>query len=180
MATYLYVKQHDITGMMYFGKTSKTDPYKYNGSGKHWVRHIAKHGKEHVKTLWVSEPFYEQDLLIEFATFFSEEMNIVESDKWANLIVENGIDGWTKGQSRGPVSDGTRMKMSNSRVGKKLSGETKTKMSAAKLNKQFSEDHKVSLRKPKGKQNNFTCPHCGKVGGASGMTRWHFTNCKNR
>jgi hypothetical protein len=53
-------------------------------------------------------------------------------------------------------------------------------MSAAKLNKQFSEEHKVSLRKPKGQQINFTCPHCGKTGGASGMTRWHFTNCKNR
>ena len=33
MKTYLYIKRHMQTGMMYFGKTSKKDPYTYNGSG---------------------------------------------------------------------------------------------------------------------------------------------------
>ena len=42
--TYLYVKQHSITGMKYFGKTTR-NPIKYIGSGKYWKRHISKHGK---------------------------------------------------------------------------------------------------------------------------------------
>lgn len=180
MPTYLYIKQHEVTGMKYFGKTSVADPYKYNGSGKHWVRHISKHGKEYVKTLWVSEPFYEQDNLVEFATFLSEEMDIVNSHQWANLTVENGIDGWVSGQSRGAASKETRMKMSASHTGKVISEETKAKMSQSHSNKPFTEVHKANLRKPKGTQQIFTCPHCGKVGGATGMTRWHFSNCKNR
>lgn len=28
------------------------------------------------------------------------------------------------------------------------------------------------------KQNNISCPHCGKNGGASGMKKWHLDNCK--
>jgi len=32
--------------------------------------------------------------------------------------------------------------------------------------------------KPKGKQKETTCPHCGKVGGASNMSRYHMDNCK--
>ena len=34
--TYLYIKQHSVTGKLYFGKTSKPYPYveNYLGSGK--------------------------------------------------------------------------------------------------------------------------------------------------
>lgn len=46
MIIYLYVKRHKVTGMKYFGKTVKKDPYKYNGSGLYWVRHIKKYGKK--------------------------------------------------------------------------------------------------------------------------------------
>lgn len=50
MATvYLYVKQHSITGLKYFGKTVR-DPNTYFGSGTYWNRHIDKHGREHVET----------------------------------------------------------------------------------------------------------------------------------
>lgn len=31
---------------------------------------------------------------------------------------------------------------------------------------------------PKGKQKELTCPHCGKVGGAANMKRYHMDNCK--
>ena len=48
--TYLYIKQHKITKLKYFGKTTK-DPNKYLGSGKHWIRHIKKHGLE-IDTIW--------------------------------------------------------------------------------------------------------------------------------
>ena len=42
--TYLYVKTHRITGLQYLGKTSRTDPYSYPGSGKRWRAHLDKHG----------------------------------------------------------------------------------------------------------------------------------------
>ena len=42
--TYLYIKTHKITGLKYFGKTTRTDPYTYKGSGVRWMNHIRKHG----------------------------------------------------------------------------------------------------------------------------------------
>jgi len=90
--TYLYIKQHAVTGLLYFGKTEQKDPIKYLGSGKYWYKHICKHGKSHVVTLWY-QLFTNRDELTSFALKFSKEMNIVESKSWANLIEENGLDG---------------------------------------------------------------------------------------
>lgn len=91
MIIYLYVKQHSITGLKYFGKTTK-DPFKYLGSGKRWVRHIKKHGVKHVRTIEVFG-FDNIEKCKEFASKFSKEHNIVESIEWANLAPENGTDG---------------------------------------------------------------------------------------
>lgn len=90
--TYLYIKQHSITGLKYFGKTTLDDPYSYFGSGKYWKHHIKKHGKEYIKTLWCLK-FYNEEHIKEFALDFSERNNIVESDEWANIVPENGLDG---------------------------------------------------------------------------------------
>ena len=89
---------------MYFGKTTKSDPIKYLGSGKHWIRHINKHGTNHVVTLW-HELFTNRDECVNFALQFSKDLNIVESKSWANLIEEDGLNGWPKGQTH---SDETR------------------------------------------------------------------------
>lgn len=89
--TYLYIKKHSITGLKYFGKTTR-DPYKYNGSGTHWTRHIKLHGKEHIITLWVSELYYDTSI-VEHALHFSYENNIVESNNWANMRIEDGLEG---------------------------------------------------------------------------------------
>lgn len=102
MTIYLYVKQHTITGLKYFGKTTKKDPLKYHGSGTYWKRHIKKHGLEHVITLniWKYENI---DECSKFALDFSHENNIVESSSWANLKPENGRDGGRpKGCKQGP------------------------------------------------------------------------------
>lgn len=94
---WLYVKRHKVTGLRYFGKTTK-DPLKYNGSGKYWKRHLEKHGNliETVK-LW---NFEDQNSCSKFALQFSVDNNIVESEDWANLQNENGLDGWTAGNPR--------------------------------------------------------------------------------
>ena len=89
--TYLYIKQHSVTGKLYFGKT-KNNPEKYLGSGTYWLNHINKHGKEHVVTLWYCL-FLNKPELVDFATAFSTEQCIVESTTWANLAIETGLDG---------------------------------------------------------------------------------------
>lgn len=182
MSTFLYIKKHSVTGLLYFGKTDKKDPYLYNGSGKYWKKHLRKHGSNHVETIWVSEPFTDKDDLIEFATFFSEEFNIVNSKRWANLILENGIDGWTKQQSRGKFSEEHKAKISSSNKGRifSLNHKNKIRESKAKNPTVFTEEYKQKLRGKKTPQTKKQCPHCLKVGGASGMAKWHFANCRLR
>lgn len=95
--TWLYVKQHSITGIMYFGKTTKVNKY-YRGSGKDWLPHINEHGTEYVVTLW-EELFTDIYDLVDFATFFSEFHDIVNSKLWANRVKENGLSGGNSGHS---------------------------------------------------------------------------------
>jgi len=87
----LYVKTHNVTGLRYFGKTTK-DPYYYKGSGIYWKKHIAKHGND-VSTIVVGEYLEVSSLLRTHALNFSVLFDIVHSTKWANLINENGVDG---------------------------------------------------------------------------------------
>ena len=159
--TYLYIKQHSITGLKYFGKTTR-DPYKYNGSGSYWSRHIKKHGKEHIVTLWISELYYDTSI-VDYALQLSREYNIVESSEWANLIPEDGLYG---GSVKGRVSpnkgkkfsEETKQKISKSNKGKKFSEETKQKISKSNKGKKFSEEtkQKMSIAK-KGRYSGRIC-----------------------
>ncbi len=90
--TRLYIKQHSITGLKYFGKTIR-DPYTYLGSGTRWKNHIKKHGIKFVDTLWVSEPYTDAKLIKEIALKFSTENDIINSAEWANLKFEDGLEG---------------------------------------------------------------------------------------
>jgi hypothetical protein len=91
--TFLYIKQHSVTGKLYFGKYSGKKIDKYFGSGRYWTSHIKKHGKEHVVNLWYCLFYDEQDCK-DFALSFSKQQNIVKSKEWANEVVEDGIGGW--------------------------------------------------------------------------------------
>lgn len=88
--TFLYIKRHSITGLLYFGKTVK-NPEKYSGSGKRWKAHLAAHGN-HVDTIWYCL-FLDIETCSEFALSFSRLNNIVKDPAWANLIEEDGING---------------------------------------------------------------------------------------
>jgi len=94
---YLYVKQHNITKMLYFGMTEQ-DPIKYQGSGKHWIKHCKKHGngKKFIDTLCVWS-FNYQSKCTKFALEFSKVNSIVKSKLWLNLTNEDGIGGISKG-----------------------------------------------------------------------------------
>ena len=104
--TRLYIKQHTVTGMLYFGKTIYDDIESYKGSGKYWTNHIKKHGTEYVENLWVSDWFVDPHDIEEFALFFSKEHNITESSSWANLKEENGL------MSGGAISKESKIKSS--------------------------------------------------------------------
>lgn len=95
--TYLYIKQHTETGKLYFGKTIN-DPEKYLGSGSYWKKHINKHGKEHVVNLWYCL-FYDEDECTKTALMLSEMYDIVNSNNWANVIIENGTNGFSCGKN---------------------------------------------------------------------------------
>ena len=122
--TYLYIKQHEVTGLLYFGKTTNSNPVSYKGSGKYWKQHLKAHpGK--IKTIWL-EQFLDQESLKEFADFFSNFFDITNSGRWANLRPENGIDGGVIGEAK---SLEHRQKISNALRGKKHSKERKAAIS---------------------------------------------------
>jgi len=96
--TALLVKTHNKTGKKYFCKTTRLDLLdKYYGSGVVWKKHIKKHGKD-IST-GVVGIYYEKDRCVEAALKFSEEWKIIESNEWANVIYENGLDGGGLGEA---------------------------------------------------------------------------------
>lgn len=108
--TWLYVKRHKSTGLMYFGKTTR-DPYKYSGSGKYWLRHLKAHGYD-IETLF-AKSFDCPAQLAEFAEKFSSEHMIVQSEVWANLRDENGFDGAPVGHEPHQFTDEQRSKIAS-------------------------------------------------------------------
>lgn len=116
MTIYLYIKEHAITGLKYFGMTRKKNPFKYNGSGIYWNKHLNKHGKSHVKTIDVFG-FDHQEEATHFAISFSNMNNIVESTLWANLRIEEALDGNPKGlkQSKEWIENNAKARLGKSR-----------------------------------------------------------------
>ena len=198
MTIYLYVKQHSITGLKYFGKTTRNNPHSYLGSGKYWLRHIKKHGKEFINTieLWKFEDEIEAS---NFALTYSNQNNIVESLDWANLIHENGLDGAPKGikfsedhkkKMRGRVRSAEHCKKlsenhTRPNLGKTFSEETRKKMSennvgfiGRKHTEESKEKTRQSLLGKKKNRTNHVCPHCGLQGSGPNMIRYHYDKCK--
>ena len=90
--TALLVKTHNLTGKKYFCKTTKIDKLDtYTGSGLAWKSHLKQFGKD-IST-GVVGVYYDSQRCLEAALNYSKEWNIVESDRWLNLIDENGLDG---------------------------------------------------------------------------------------
>lgn len=144
--TWLYVKKHRNTGLLYFGKSMLKDPGKYNGSGKYWKNHLVLHGM-HIDTIWC-ELFTDRDDLVEFAELFSSFFDIVKSDKWANLIAENGLDGGSdKGRPGHTFSEESRKKISLANTGRVVSEEEKQKKREKLTGRVFSEETKIKMQK---------------------------------
>jgi hypothetical protein len=91
MIIYLYVKTHNITGLKYLGQTQAKDPHKYPGSGKYWKDHLAKHGSDY--TTEILHECYSKEEITHLGIYYSNLWNIVESEEWANLKIEQGNGG---------------------------------------------------------------------------------------
>jgi hypothetical protein len=83
----------ELAGKLYFCKSTRIDIENYPGSGKKWKDRIKKYGRQNIKTLWISDWYHDPYEIQEVALHFSKENNIVESDRWANIRPENGLDG---------------------------------------------------------------------------------------
>ena len=152
--TWLYIKQHNKTGLKYFGKTTR-NPIKYKGSGKKWVHHLNFHGKD-VSTIWY-QLFDNKDELVMFALTFSKEHNIIESVEWANLKFENGLDGGSpKGTNKGrPCSEQARQNLAKGRENRiytPMTAEAKEKLRNSKLGKKATIEAKQNLKIARAKQ----------------------------
>jgi hypothetical protein len=89
---YLYLKTHRKTGFKYLGKTVN-DPFKYKGSGTHWLRHLNKHGYEvDTEILFTSDDKQE---FKKVALKYSYDLDIVNSKNFANIRPESGDGGDT-------------------------------------------------------------------------------------
>ena len=96
--TVLFVAQHNQTRKKYLGKTSRPEKLgtKYFGSGLHWKAHLKQHGRD-VRIISRSVDLTVEAELEEFALLLSEELDIVQSDDYLNLVEENGLDGGDTG-----------------------------------------------------------------------------------
>lgn len=205
--TYLCIKQHTVTGKLYFCKTTNLfeEMISYKGSGLYWKRHIKKHGN-HIETIWYCL-FIEKEELVKFALMCSEQWNIVTSKDssgkkiWANAIFENGLDGAPKGivfteehcsnialSRKGKIdSPEVRENKSKAHIGIKLGlqSEKHIKNRSAALKGNLNGNGNKGKAKSELHKLNLRkpqpivkCPHCGKDGGVGLMKRYHFENCK--
>ncbi len=87
---------HNVTGLKYFGKTIK-DLNDYYGSGTAWNLHCVENGYNMTKEviLKVENTKENQKIIRETAQKFSIDHDIVDNDKFANLINESGTAGFT-------------------------------------------------------------------------------------
>jgi hypothetical protein len=198
--TIFYIKQHSITGLKYFGKTTNINATngRYRGGGVYWTKHIRKHGIKFVETIWKSEVFTDKEECIKFGLKFSEENNIVISQIWANLEIENGINGFVPGGKSALkgrfLTEEHKANISKSIKGREAPNKGKPSPLKGRLSPLKGRTDRSHKGKPSPKigcinlaasiankgipKNKVKCPHCDKTGGVNNMYRYHFDNCK--
>jgi hypothetical protein len=93
---YLYLKTHNKTGLKYLGKTIAADPHAYSGSGTIWLRHLEKHGYDYTTQILLATE--DKNEIAKTGIYYSELWDIVNSNEFANLMIEQGQGGaWNKG-----------------------------------------------------------------------------------
>jgi hypothetical protein len=111
----LYIAHHNKIDIKYFGKSSKylteeeLQKY-YHGSGKLWNNILNKYGDDVRMELF---GVFDESEVEEIALKFSKDNDIVNSKKWANLMYEDGKQGWPSGSNNPAyyMSDFTKFKI---------------------------------------------------------------------
>ena len=181
--TWLYIKQHNQTKLKYFGKTNKSDPFKYTGSGLRWLRHLKKHGND-VSTIWC-HLFTNKENLINFALYFSKMNNIDKSTEWANIIPESGVGGVrtleitekirATRKKNGTVKTNTLESSIKAVETRRRNGTYKnTPIAIAKCR----ETKKKNGTPTPNMTEKVICEHCLKSVGKFNYYKWHHNNCK--
>lgn len=103
----LMIKTHNVTGLKYLCYTQKEDHSSYKGSGKHWKSHIKDHGYDVTTHIIFESESYDE--FVKIAKTYSEQYDIVKSNEWANLKIEEG-DGGDTVSNKHWITDGTQDK----------------------------------------------------------------------
>lgn len=86
---YLMLKTHNITKLKYlcFHYGTRKSCYTYNGSGFYWRAHLSKHGIDITTDILLESS--NKDEISARGIQLSKEWDIVKSDKYANLTIED-------------------------------------------------------------------------------------------
>jgi hypothetical protein len=143
---YLYLKELKC-GLKYLGITTK-DPYKYKGSGLYWKRHLKFHNilSKDIKTTILLETSNESELR-DTSLYYSNLWDIVNNEKFLNLIPESGI-----GTLGFKFSEDVKSKMNLKKKGVKLSDEHKRNLSLSGKGRKKTDEWKENM---KGSKNPF-------------------------
>jgi hypothetical protein len=118
--------EHNVTGLKYFCKTTMLDRVcRYKGSGVAWTKHLKEFGRD--VTVGVLGFYIDAKRCFDAAKKFTEENDIVNSKKWANLIPETGKNGASLYGDKNPF------------FGKHHSKETKEKIRLAHTGKSVNK-----------------------------------------
>jgi len=99
--TALLVVKHNTTGLKYFCKTTLLDRvHRYKGSGTSWTKHLREHGFD--VNVGILGFYVEEQRCLDAAKNFSENNNIVNSNEWANAVIETGKNGCSMVGERNP------------------------------------------------------------------------------
>jgi len=178
------IKKHNKTNLKYLCQTRRKEPFLYPGSGKYWKSHLEKHGYDiSTEVLGIYETKQE---LREAGIYYSDLFNVVESDEWANLRIEEGDGGdtsKTKQYISGMASRRSYFGEGNPNYGKIgfWSGKVGTMLNKTWYNNGTEELLVDSA--PEGwvqGRLKFNCEHCNMKTNSMNYKRWHGDNCKTK
>lgn len=158
---YLYVKTHIKTNLKYLGYT-KRDPYKYKGSGIRWLNHVNKHGYD-VWTNIIFQTELKKEITLK-GKEYSLLWNVVESNDWANLTIEQGDGGDTS-------SSIDYTKRNNDKASKRMSERNKS------LKNPFKDPNFQKQMQQRMMAKSKPCIHCGKIVDPANYSR-HIIKCE--
>lgn len=112
------------------------------------------------------------------AVALAKEIMLIQAvGRKPNGPLTNLCDGG-EGPSGTRHTEATKHKWRMAKLGKAQSMEANHKRSATLKGRVKSPEHLAKIQAARSNQPEMTCPHCSKVGRASGMKTWHFDNCK--